>query len=251
MKDNFSAHSEQYALYRPHYPREIFEYIFSQNDRHELAWDCGTGNGQVARVLADNFKQVIATDISAQQLKNAIQKPNVDYRLESAEETSISKSSVDLITVGQAIHWFNFDRFYIEVNRTLKPEGIIAVFGYPLPNIDSEINEVVKYFYSVTLENYWDPERRFVDERYQTIPFPFVEIESKKFTMDYPWTLDEFSGFLSTWSAVRHYIRKHGDNPVDDVRKALCRIWIEKEKKNVSFELMLRMGRKTNNLSRP
>ncbi len=251
MKDNFSAHSELYASFRPHYPTELFEFIFSHTNARLLAWDCGTGNGQVAGAIADHFEKVIATDISAQQLKNAIQKPNIDYRLEKGEETSILQSSVDLITVGQAIHWFDFHHFYREVNRTLKADGIIAVFGYPLPTIDSEINEVVKYFYSVTLENYWDPERRFVDDRYKTIPFPFTEIESGKFVMDYLWSIDEFLGFLSTWSAVHHYIKKNGHNPVNEVGEALSCIWQANERKKVSFELMLRMGRKTDNALRP
>lgn len=138
MKDNFSRQSIDYAKYRPHYPEELFGFLMPLLKEHHLAWDVATGNGQVANLLAEYFNQVIATDISENQLKHAIQKHNVMYRVESAEQSSLPDASVDLITVAQAIHWFNFEAFYREVRRTLKPNGLIVVIGYPLFSIEPE-----------------------------------------------------------------------------------------------------------------
>ncbi len=44
-----------------------------------------------------------------------------------------------MITVAQAIHWFDFEKFYAEVKRILKPSGIIAVIGYGLIRASTEI----------------------------------------------------------------------------------------------------------------
>jgi len=72
MKDNFSNQSFLYAKFRPSYPAALFEFILSLVPDKQSAWDCGTGNGQIAGVLADSFEIVYATDISKNQLANAI-----------------------------------------------------------------------------------------------------------------------------------------------------------------------------------
>ncbi|HUM47823.1 MAG TPA: class I SAM-dependent methyltransferase [Chitinophagales bacterium] len=245
MKDNFSRQSNDYAKFRPHYPKELFDFLIPLVPEHQVAWDVATGNGQVANALADYFEEVKATDISANQLKHAIQKTNIKYSVEPAEHSSFADSTFDLITVAQAIHWFQFDAFYREVRRTLKPHGIIAVIGYPLFTIDNIIDEIILHFYSETLHNCWDPERKYLDEMYSTIPFPFPEIKTPDFSMTYEWTLDELIGFLKTWSAVQHYMSKHHENPVDLVRKDLTAIWKNNEKKPAHFPVILRVGRNT------
>jgi ubiquinone/menaquinone biosynthesis C-methylase UbiE len=120
MKDNFSDKSDKYAKYRPTYPQEMLDFIFSLLDKKENAWDCGTGTGQIAIELSKEFNNVYATDISKTQLDNAIKKDNIFYSVQSAEKTNFNNKTFDLITVAQAIHWFDFDKFYFEVKRTLK-----------------------------------------------------------------------------------------------------------------------------------
>ncbi len=164
MKDLFSKQSELYAKFRPSYPKEIFDFLLTQVREGNTAWDCATGNGQVASSLAERFEKVYATDISEGQLSKAIQKPNLEYKIEAAEKTSFDDSMFDLVTVAQAIHWFDFEKFYSEVKRTLKPEGIIAVIGYTLPKIDDEVDEILNNFYENILDGYWDKERKYIDE---------------------------------------------------------------------------------------
>src|SRR4028119_14246 len=117
MKDNFSALADQYSTFRPTYPIELYQYLMSLVRNRDAAWDCGTGNGQVAQELANYFTKVYATDISEAQIKNAVRKETIIYKVERAEKTSFSDNMFDLITVAQAIHWFDFDSFYGEVNR--------------------------------------------------------------------------------------------------------------------------------------
>lgn len=164
MKDNFSAQAQGYVQFRPTYPDELVDFVLSLTLSHESAWDCGTGNGQLGAKLADHFKQVFATDISAKQIAQAIQKPNLVYKVEPAEVTSFADASFDLITVAQAIHWFNFDLFYKEVRRTLKPGGALAVIGYGLPEVEGRTGDKIEAFYAQTLGDYWDKERHYIDE---------------------------------------------------------------------------------------
>ncbi len=244
MKDNFSGQSIDYAKYRPTYPATLYEYLFSLVATKDSAWDCGTGNGQIASKLADQFKRVYATDISKNQLANAIQKENIMYSCTPAEHTDFEHNSFNLITVGQAIHWFNFEKFYKEVNRTIaKNKGIIAVIGYGLNAIEPAVDTITHWFYKELIGKYWDKERHYIDELYQTIPFPFAEIKTPSFESSFEWTLLEYLGYLSTWSAVQHYIKMEGESPIPVIKSKLSAIWKEEEYKTVRFPILLRVGK--------
>lgn len=208
------------------------------------AWDVATGNGQAAAMLANYFETVQATDISAQQLQHAISKPNIVYSLEAAEQASFLPNSFDVITVAQAIHWLRFDEFYEQVHRTLKPGGVFVVIGYPLFSVNKQTDEIIAHFYDQTLAGYWDPERKYLDELYTGIPFPFVEIRCPSFHMEYLWTLDHLIGFLNSWSAVQHFIAHNQTNPVEKVQSELGSFWKRSEEKKVHFPLIIRMGKK-------
>src|SRR5476651_160086 len=121
VQDNFSAGAADYATFRPASPDEIYDFLYTHVSNFGTAWDCGTGNGQVAARLAERFDHVYGTDISEQQLGLAVKKDNITYRTERAESTSLADGSIDLITVAQAIHWFDFDGFYKEVRRVARP----------------------------------------------------------------------------------------------------------------------------------
>jgi SAM-dependent methyltransferase len=249
MKDNFSNQSKDYAKFRPHYPPELFDFLISLTREQAIAWDCGTGNGQVAVELAKHFEHVFATDISENQINEAIKKPNITYEIATAEHTAFPDNYFDLITVAQAIHWFDFDRFYQEVTRLLKPDGIFAVMGYPLLQVTPEIDMVIHEFYEGTLNGYWDPERKYLDENYVTIPFPFKRLNTPAFKMEISWTLTDLTGFLNTWSGVQHYIKKNGINPVNDVLSKLNKVWPSEEGKKIIFPILLLVTRKEDALT--
>lgn len=243
MKDNFSFHSKEYARFRPTYPKELFEYILPLVKEKNTAWDCGTGNGQVAGVLADYFTEVYATDISRQQLDVAIQKNNIQYSVQPAEKTSFTSQQFDLITVAQAIHWFRIDDFYTEVKRLLKPGGLLVVTGYGLVQTDKALQEIIDHFYTKIIGPYWDAERHLVDEAYQTIPFPFEEISMPVFQMSYQWSFEQFIGYLGTWSAVKHYDKQNSEGAVSLVKDQLNLAWGNTETHSFNFRLLLRVGR--------
>lgn len=130
--DHFSPQAEQYAQYRPGYPAALFEFLLSQTPGRDHAWDCATGNGQVASELADQFQRVTATDASTAQISHALPNPKIEYRVAVAEDSGLPDHCIDLLTVATAIHWFDLERFYGEVRRVLRPDGMLAVWTYSL-----------------------------------------------------------------------------------------------------------------------
>ena len=243
MKDNFSGHAANYAKYRPAYPTELFDFILQQFSERNAAWDCATGNGQTAKELSGHFVQVFATDASQKQLDHAEQRDNIYYSVQPAEKTNFTDAQFDLVTVSQALHWFRFDDFYREVRRVTKPGGWLAVWMYGLLRVSPAIDELIDEYHYSTLEKYWDPERRYVDENYRTIPFPFNEIGCPAFYIRYTWTLDELEGYLTTWSALQKFISANQYNPVADLVKRIKPHWTG-DSMDILFPLHIRMGRR-------
>lgn len=243
MKDNFSNHADLYASYRPEYPPSLYEYILSLVPGRNCAWDCGTGNGQLAAGLSPFFTTVYATDISAAQLQHAQQRSNIIYSKQAAEQTDFPRAYFDLVVVAQAIHWFHFEQFYAEVRRVLKPGGMLIVTGYGLLQINPAIDKLLRHLYTDIVGPYWDPERRYIDEGYKTIPFPFEAIKTPELIHRLVWTREQFIGYLNTWSAVQHYIKDKNHNPVTLIEAELNTLWPDAGKKDVQFPVLLRAAR--------
>lgn len=243
MKDRFSDKSGDYAAYRPGYPLELFEYLCALPAGHDAVWDCGTGNGQLARELATVFRRVEATDISSAQLSEAVALPNIHYTVQPAEQTDFAASSFDMITVGQAVHWFDLDRFYAEVRRVGKPGGWLVLTGYHLPRISPEVDALVYTFYQGLLGPYWDAERRHVDARYLDLPFPFEEVAVPAFEHRLHWTPEHLIGYLQTWSALKLYRAATGNDPMPALSQSLREAWGPQPERLVAFPTLLRVGR--------
>ncbi len=242
MKDNFSLQAAGYAKYRPQYPDALFTYILSFVKDKNAAWDCGTGNGQSAKELSKYFTTVFATDISQKQMDNAYKAANIHYSLQPAEQTNLAGESIDLVTVSQALHWFKFDEFYAEVKRVAKPGGVIAVWTYSLLRISPQINAVIEDYHFNTLSNYWDAERKYVDDNYTSIPFPFDEITTPPFAIHLQWTLQDLEGYFYTWSALQKFIAANNYSPVDALIEQIKPLWGKDEKREIVFPVHLRLG---------
>jgi SAM-dependent methyltransferase len=225
FKDYFSAQSADYRKFRPSYPDELFAYLAGIAPARDCAWDCATGSGQAAIGLARHFQQVIATDASGSQLAQAMTVPNIDYRLAPAEQSGIAAGSIDLVTVAQALHWFDCAAFYREAGRVLKEAGVIAIWSYNLLGVSPDIDRVIRHLYAELLGPYWPEERRLIESGYRGIPFPFHVIDCPAFTLRTQWALRELVGYLMTWSAVQNYIRANDRNPVQAILPDLQSAW--------------------------
>lgn len=244
FEDHFSRLATQYAKYRPRYPAELFAYLADLAPAHDLAWDSGTGSGQVALMLAEHFQQVIATDASAAQIASATPHERVDYRVEPAEETSIAAASVNLTVAGTAVHWFDFDRYYAEVRRVSKPGAVLAVWTYHLVKIASAIDAHIVHYYSDVLAGYWPPRIAYLAQHYRTLPFPFDELTPPEMAITAEWTLDHLLGFLASWSAVKGYVDDYGHHPLETIIDDLRRDWGPPERsRTLVWPLHFRIGR--------
>lgn len=244
FEDHWSTQAGQYASFRPNYPDELLAYLASLVSQRELAWDCGTGSGQAAQGLAKYFTHVIATDGSADQIAQVVPSERIEYRVARAEDVNLPPHSVDLITSAQAVHWFDLDSFYPLVRRAAKPDGVLAVWMYHLPVISPDIDPIVESFYTNILAGFWPDRFYYLEARYRTLPFPFEEIETPAFEMRASWKLDQLSGFLDTWSAVRRFRSERGQHPLQILWPELSKAWGQPDQTRlIRWPVYLRAGK--------
>lgn len=246
FKDHFSRLAAQYAASRPTYPSALFDYLAGIAPARSAAWDCACGSGQASVDLAERFDSVVATDASAQQVSQASAHPRVTYRVAPAERSGLPDASVDVVTVAQALHWFDIDAFYAEVHRVLRPNGVLAVWTYGAHYVDeSDINKALQHFYGVTVSEYWPPERKLVEDGYRSLAFPFAELKPSQFEMSERWNLPRLLGYLRSWSATSRYVQKNGVDPVTPLGEKLEPLWGGPERERVvHWPLGMRVGRK-------
>lgn len=244
FKDHFSKHAGDYARTRPHYPRELFEYLASLRDERALAWDCGTGNGQAALGLAPWFEKIIATDASSEQLSQAPQHPRVEYLHIPAEHTPFPPLTFDLVVAAQALHWFDIPAFFMEARRVLKKDGVLAAWSYELSAVSQSVDAVTMHYYTEIVGPDWPPERKLVADGYRSIEFPFAELAAPRLRMEQSWTLGEYLGYLYSWSATQRYLRRTGRNPLELIYERFRGAWGRPDtKRTVTWPINMRVGR--------
>ena len=244
FEDNFSNHAATYARYRPSYPEVLFERLREATQACELAWDCGCGNGQSAVALARHFARVIASDASERQILHARRHRRVHYRVALAEASGIPRSSVDLIIVSQSLHWFDLPRFYREVKTVLKSGGVIAAWCYDSTRIEPSIDQLLTRYGRTTVGPFWPSAARLAQKHYRGIPFPFKELKFPSFTAEAFWDLSELLGYLTSWSATQHFIRRKGYSPLDELKGELSAVWGDPSSpRRIQWPLFLLVGR--------
>lgn len=249
FKDHFSARSRDYAEFRPVYPAELFRFLASQCAQAKFCWDAATGNGQAAQSLVEHFSHVYASDASANQVQHATPHLRIRYAVEPAEKTALGDGSCDLVTVAQAIHWLRQEDFYAEVRRVLKPGGLIAVWGYGLHSVDDAVDKVVKKFYSEIVGPFWPAERKIIEDKYETLPFPFEKIDTPQYEITADYSLGEMRGYLASWSATQGYIKQHGKNPLEVIASELKEAWGDAEKRTLRWPIYLKLGKSGHGLA--
>jgi SAM-dependent methyltransferase len=246
FEDHYSGHADAYARHRPRYPDELFAWLASVIPARALAWDAGTGNGQVAIALTGYLDRVVATDASADQLARAEAHERVEYRNEPADRVSLPSGSVDLITAGAAAHWFELEGFYREVRRVGKSGAVVALFSYGPRDIDiaDAVSPIVHRFQDQVLDGYWPERIQYVHDRYATLPFPFDEIAVPPLVMRAEWTQSELLAFLETWSASQRFFQQRGTCATDEIAPDLARAWGDPERRReIRCPLFARAGR--------
>jgi SAM-dependent methyltransferase len=243
--DHFSRQAGAYAAFRPTYPEELIRHLVSFAPARDLAWDCATGNGQAARLLAVHFRMVLATDASAEQIAAAPADPRISYRVAREDGSGAPDGAVDLVCVAQALHWLDLPRLYREVDRVLKPDGVIAVWSYGRLTTDPRIAPVIDRFYDQRVGRYWPAGREHVEAGYRDLPFPFDEIPPGEWRMTARLSLRNLLGYVGTWSAVARARETEGRDPLAELEAALAPTWPDPdEEREVAWPLAVRIGRR-------
>jgi hypothetical protein len=242
--DAFSDTAELYARTRPAYPEALFAELAALAPSRRCAWDCGTGNGQAALGLARHFEHVEASDPSAEQIAHALPDARVRYSVATAEQSGLAAGSADVISVAQALHWFDLDRFHAEARRVARAGAIVAVYGYSWFYISPDIDVLVDRWLLRPVEAWWPPGNRLLWDGYSTIAFPYAEVRPPRLALHLGWTLGQLLDYYLTWSAPRRRIAREGNGYLVDARGALAAAWGEPQRlRHVVMPLCVRIGR--------
>ena len=229
----FDDKAALYASSRPLYPRELFDFIASLVKSHDQAWDCATGNGQAAISLAKYFSIVEATDVSQEQIANAFQSENISYSVQPAESTNFQDDQFDLVNVAQALHWFDYDQFWVEVVRVLKRTGVFVAYSYLWPQIDADIDRILDESIKRTIEPYWVPNNKIMWDSYRSLDLPFETIAAPNIDLENYWNLEQFLNYIHTWSGTRRCMDDLGSDCFEKARQALQLAWGDPSQKMV------------------
>ncbi|HUQ50533.1 MAG TPA: class I SAM-dependent methyltransferase [Terriglobales bacterium] len=242
MKSHFGPVADAYAAFRPHYPPELLEYLGGLPQRREVAWDCGCGSGQLSLPLAQHFKQVIASDVSAEQVARAQSHERIRYVIAPAEASGLASGSVDLVVAAQSAHWFELPRFYTEARRVGRAGSIIVLISYGNLEMDGFLHDLIRVFTFTTLKGHWPAERNFVNDGYASLPFPFEEKQPPELAIVKPLTREALLGYIHTWSSVNN-LKKKGESKVLETFEAqLKELWGAQEKREVRWPISMRVG---------
>ncbi|MCW8928913.1 MAG: methyltransferase domain-containing protein [Gammaproteobacteria bacterium] len=243
-QDYFQTGGLKYAHYRPIYPNSLAESLALLVEHRNLVLDVGCGSGQLTDILSPFFHHVIGTDISNDQLHHATTNNNVVYKKEKAEQIKLDDNTVDLIVTAQAAHWFDLEKFYSEVQRIAKPGAAIALISYGVPFIEDMVNSIFQQSYWQEIHEFWPKEREHVENGYTKIDFPFTPLPFPNHFIQQEMNFDDFTGYISTWSAYAK-AKKNGKKEVfDDLFFRLKAVWGEPNKsKKVTWPIAVRAGR--------
>jgi SAM-dependent methyltransferase len=240
----FNEESELYAKVRPLYPKALFKYLTGLCNEHTAAWDGACGNGQAAVGLASYLDDVQATDVSEGQIANAIENPKITYSVQPSEATNFQKNQFDLVCIAQALHWFDYDLFWPEVKRVLKPAGIFAAWGYSWFSVEDGIDECISEKFLKFLEPYWSARNILLWDSYRKVPFPFPRIDAPKIEMVMEWNLSQVFAYLRSWSATQRCLEDIGKQFLLNAYEAVLKEWGDPTKREkVKMDFCLLVGR--------
>lgn len=237
----FSGHASTYAAFRPTYPGALFEWLVRMAPGRAQAWDVGTGNGQVAVALASYFDAVQATDPSDSQLAAASEHPRVTYR-RATYDSGLPAASVQLVTVGQALHWFDLDAFFAELRRVLVPGGFFAAFAYVHSTVTPEVDAVTRHYHDVTCAPHWAPEHHLIRAGYRAMPLPIAEVGAPPFEIRSAMSLAQYLGFHRSWSATQRLLAAGGELDVLAYERAVASAWGDAAARDVVWPMFVRAG---------
>lgn len=225
VQNHFGDVANQYATFRPTYPPQLLADVAAlAGGTQAVALDVACGNGQATVDLAAYVKHVYASDVADTQVAAMPPHPHISPYVARAEHSGLRDHSIDLVTVAQAMHWFDVDAFHREVKRIVRPGGVIAVWSYSLLRSTPAITAIITDMYAET-RPWWPADRDHVDDGYANLAFPYTRIDYTPPAMTVQFNVPRLVGYLGTWSGVRRYHKDTGRDPVAERLAALHAAW--------------------------
>ncbi|XP_023348248.1 uncharacterized protein LOC111716964 [Eurytemora carolleeae] len=249
---NLSSEVAKYALARPPHPKEIVKHAVNFLDEEYRgpkyqALDVGCGSGISTRNLFGEFQNVLGLDASSEMINQARKGNNcgsLRFLESSAETLPVNSGSVQLILSGRAIHYFNTEAFYAEVDRVLVKYGVLCYYSTHFPTISSsnfkygeKINKIFWTYLIDRLDGHW-PVNKFSghviswrrrDFYMNTLapPYPDHTRTIENITQQRGTSVIALSKELETYSPMVNLREKMGDKEADSL---LARFLLECEK---------------------
>ena len=244
IHDLFDDKSDLYASARPQYPSELYEWLAGCCDATQQVWDVGCGSGQAAIDLKKIFESVQATDVSPSQIENAPEIEGITFSVQRAEHTNFDDNCFDAICVAQTPHWFDYELFWPEVKRVLKPNGVFCAWGYSWPHIDQRIDDLLETTFLSVIRPYWAPQNQLLWDGYVDVPLPFEhQVAAPEIELVMNWSLEQFFAYLHSWSATRRCMEENGDDFFMSSYDAITKHWPPEATRKVSMAFFVVAGK--------
>jgi SAM-dependent methyltransferase len=200
---SFGKQAVVYAKGRPGYPDALYRWIAENSPAHDLVWDIGTGSGQAAIALTRYFKQVHATDISAEQITAAKPHPQISYHAAPAQNSGLPNGSAACISVATAVHWFSDTSFWEEVSRVAAKHALFCAWTYQLPICDTSIHKEFLDLVFALIDPYWAEGNQICMAGYSAnnLNCPLPLLPAPKFDAGGMWSKIQLVNFVESWSA--------------------------------------------------
>jgi SAM-dependent methyltransferase len=222
----FAAVASDYARFRPRYPPALYQWLAAQVPGHDFAWDVACGSGQATVPLASHFASVLGSDASARQVAQAEPAANVRYACGEATRSGLPDACADLVTVAQALHWFELGTFYGEAARVLRPGGLLVAWTYNIPVVAHPgVQAALMRLHREVLGPWWPAGRIHVDHGYARLPFPGPRLAVPTFLMRAAWPATQLLGYVATWSAVAACRAGGGADPLPRFADEIAVCW--------------------------
>ena len=146
-KTRFSSRVDNYVKYRPGYPPEVIDFLASEGilTPGMVVADIGSETGILTKLFLQNDNYTCGIEPNADMraagefyLSEFTNFQSVDG---SAEHTTLEDTSIDIITAGQAFHWFDLEPTRTEFARILKPGGHVVLIWNDRKTVDDPFGE--------------------------------------------------------------------------------------------------------------
>lgn len=229
--ERFTGRVESYRRYRPRYPAEIAGLLRRDCGLQDGAAvvDVAAGTGLLSEIFLAAGFVVTAVEPNAEmraacsELKRSY--PELRVLEGTAEETGLAGSAADLITVAQAMHWFDLERTRREFARILKPGGYCAVIYNNRHAGGDAFHEACERFLLKFGVDYESVKKQHVGRKRLAQFFAPAEMKCAVFANSQALTREGFEGRILSSS----YIPRPGDRRFGEMQAELQKLFEEHE----------------------